>query len=251
MALFIVTGMLLGACAPIFTTPTPPVEAPAPRATELATPAQAPASNTNAAVEAAVQALAKLLSVDPSAITVVKIEPTEWPDACLDLPEKGEMCTQVLTPGYLVVLEAKDVRYEYRTNATGSKVRLGGKAEASQPAAAPASTDVVIVWHREGGFAGYCDDLTIYATGLVSASSCKGNQPTTLGTVQMIPAQLEQLTAWIKGLKSFAISHTDKAKADAMTVRLTFTGAGAAEASNADKQAIQDFAAGLFAGFKR
>lgn len=249
VALFIVMGMLLGACAPIFATPMPPAETPP--ASAPTPPAQAPAGDASAAVEAAAQTLARLLGVERSAIVVVKVEPAEWPNACLDLPEKGEMCAQVLTPGYLVILETQGMRYEYRTNSTGSRVRLAGKSEAGPVAGAPAGQEVILVWHREGGFAGYCDDLTVYANGAVSASSCKGDRAAGLGTVQMTTAQLEQLTRWAKDLKSFAISHTDKAKADAMTVRLTFTGAGTVEAGDVEKQAIQEFAAGLFAAVQK
>jgi len=62
------------------------------------------------AVDASVSALAIQLGVDPSAITVVWVETKEWPDTSLGCPEPGMMYTQVITPGYLVVLDARESR---------------------------------------------------------------------------------------------------------------------------------------------
>lgn len=39
----------------------------------------------------------------------------EWPDACLGAPAQGEVCAQVVTPGYRVFVEADGQRIEYRT----------------------------------------------------------------------------------------------------------------------------------------
>jgi hypothetical protein len=39
-------------------------------------------------------------------IEVVEAEEKEWSDACLGLAEEGEMCAQVITPGWEVTLRA-------------------------------------------------------------------------------------------------------------------------------------------------
>jgi len=57
-------------------------------------------------------------------IVIASAEPTEWPDACLGLPSEGEMCAQVITPGYRVIAQVFGREYVYRTNADGSVVRL-------------------------------------------------------------------------------------------------------------------------------
>jgi hypothetical protein len=38
-------------------------------------------------------------------IEVIRAEEVEWPDGALGCPEEGEMYTQAIVPGYLVVLE--------------------------------------------------------------------------------------------------------------------------------------------------
>lgn len=47
----------------------------------------------------------------------------EWPNSCLGLAEEGEMCAEVITPGYEVVVEAAGKIYTYRTNREGSVIR--------------------------------------------------------------------------------------------------------------------------------
>lgn len=75
------------------------------------------------AVPAAMQALAEELGRSPEAITVVAYEQAEWPDACLGLPQPGEQCAQVVTPGWKVVLRMDGVDYELHTDEFGTQVR--------------------------------------------------------------------------------------------------------------------------------
>jgi len=56
------------------------------------------------------------LGVDPSTVQVVQAERTEWPDAGLGCPRPGEFYAQVVTPGYLVIVEANDTQLEYHTD---------------------------------------------------------------------------------------------------------------------------------------
>lgn len=67
--------------------------------------------------------LAARLSVDPDSIGIEDFIAADWPDACLGLPEEGEMCAQVITPGYSVLLEHNGTQYGYRTNMDGSVVK--------------------------------------------------------------------------------------------------------------------------------
>jgi len=192
------------------------------------------------------QILAQQLGIDLSAITIASAEKVEWPDGCLGIPIEGIACIQVVTPGYKVILEAEGKRYEYHTDETGAYVVLasietsGGRLDASD--------GPVLAWHREGGIAGFCDDLTVYLTGDAFASSCKGNQPTNLGHARLTAEQLAQVYAWVDRLKSFEFERTDPAKVDQMTIRIVFSGAGSVDATDADIQAIQQFAADVFAG---
>ena len=79
------------------------------------------------AFEAARQAPARQLGVDPLAIRWVESVPVDWPDACLGLPAAGESCAQGITPGFRVVVETGGTSYEFRTNREGSIVRSGAE----------------------------------------------------------------------------------------------------------------------------
>jgi hypothetical protein len=76
-----------------------------------------------AAAEAARQQLANTLGIDITQIQVVAIESTEWPDACLGLPDEGEVCAQVITPGYELTMEVNQQEYVIRTDQTGEIIR--------------------------------------------------------------------------------------------------------------------------------
>ena len=59
--------------------------------------------------------LAERLSVDPSQITVVSIEPAIWPNGCLGLESSSQVCSQALVEGWLAILIGPDGReYRYR-----------------------------------------------------------------------------------------------------------------------------------------
>jgi hypothetical protein len=67
------------------------------------------------------QALAKDLGIDIGGVTLQKIEATEWRDSSLGCPQPGMNYLQVITPGYLIVLDAQGSSYEYHTD-TGRRV---------------------------------------------------------------------------------------------------------------------------------
>jgi hypothetical protein len=75
------------------------------------------------AVRAAVQRLSQSLDVAADQIEVISYQQVEWPDACLGLASADEMCAQVITPGWEIMLEAAGRTYEVHTNMTGSSVR--------------------------------------------------------------------------------------------------------------------------------
>jgi hypothetical protein len=133
-------------------------------------------------------------------------------------------------------------------SAAASPTRAVATPVGGRPGSAWAGTnDVILTWHREGGIAGFCDEVKVYGSGEASVSTCKGGETKELGHVQLSPEQMGQLRVWVETLRSFEFEHTDQAVADAMTIRLAFAGKGAAEASDADKQAMQDLAAQLYA----
>jgi hypothetical protein len=108
-----------------------------------------------------------------------------------------------------------------------------------------AATGTAFTWHRSGGIAGFCDDLTVYLSGDYYAASCKGDLKVP-GRMHLTPEQLTKLYSWVDRLAPFEINHTDPATADAMTIRLNFYGTGSQAAGDKEKADVQSFASELF-----
>jgi hypothetical protein len=83
-------------------------------------PTSTPATHPEA-VMAAVRFLAMQLDLPPEAIRVVAWEPVDWPDAALGCPEPGKVYAQILTPGYVVFLEARGETFRVHTDRTGER----------------------------------------------------------------------------------------------------------------------------------
>jgi hypothetical protein len=109
-----------------------------------------------------------------------------------------------------------------------------------------ASWGLALAWHREGGIAGFCDDLTVYVTGIAYASSCAGEQPADLGQVRLDAEPLEEIYRWVDSLAPFEYEQTDPAVADAMTIRMVFSGAGEEPAPAEQIAEIENFAGLLY-----
>ena len=67
-------------------------------------------------VKLAREDLASRKGIDKDDITVVNIEPVDWPDASLGCPEPGKMYAQVITPGYRILLSYKKEKYKYHSD---------------------------------------------------------------------------------------------------------------------------------------
>lgn len=273
------------------------------------------------AVRNAMQFLAQELKVPLDAITLQDIKEVDWPDSCLGVARKGQLCMQVITPGYRILFNAGQKTYEVHTDRAGGAIVLAPEPAAIEDASITweqvengtcrkisilgsvleygdcqgpmmigefselrmkewqelaatfkpfvSETETqnvkfegqgdqavsqseersmaewarlvydeaesgrsgvawgsVLVWHREGGIAGFCDDLVIYSSGWAYASSCKQSNTSEQKGARLTADQLEQLYRWVDELKSFEISQKDSAAADAMTIAITFSGTG-------------------------
>ena len=78
------------------------------------------------AVWAAIEDLALHLMINPDQVKVISFLKEEWPDSCLGLAAADEMCLQVITPGYRVLLGASGQRFEYHTDQSGGALRVIG-----------------------------------------------------------------------------------------------------------------------------
>jgi hypothetical protein len=74
-------------------------------------------------VVVAIRYLADDLQVDPALIQVMDYTEVEWPDTCLGAPRPEEQCSQVLTPGWRVMVKGSGNVYELRTDLMGEQVR--------------------------------------------------------------------------------------------------------------------------------
>ena len=199
------------------------------------TPVMAP----DALIKAASEALAKVMSLDLADIKFVSAQLVEWPDSCLGMALPGTACSQIVTPGYLIVLEANGVQFEYHTNADGSVIVPGTLA---------------LVWQRVGGIAGFCDTLVLFRSGEAHGDWCKpqaGSTDTTQG-VTLTADEQTQLNEWLAKYGTVSVTQADPAgAADAMTVTLTLYGSGSGQPTAAEQQTILDFASTVFTRIKK
>jgi hypothetical protein len=179
---------------------------------EQPTPTHIPVDLTPAQ-RAAINALSENLGVPVDQIKLVSTEAVEWPDGCLGVQEEGVACTQVITPGFRVILEANGRQVEYRTNEDGTQIR---------PATA------AMTWKREGGIAGFCDYLTVYFSGEVRASSCKLGQSVEERMIDILSEEeIAKLDEWLGKYGTVNMDASDPVGvADRMVVTLSLMGTG-------------------------
>jgi hypothetical protein len=72
-------------------------------------------------VDAAVRDAAARLSLASGAgdLRVQQVEPREWPDSALGCPRQGVMYSQIVTPGFLVIINGAGRELEYHADSRG------------------------------------------------------------------------------------------------------------------------------------
>jgi len=95
---------------PIFFAPTP---TPSPLPTLAILPYGAADLSETDYVNKAKEALADKLKIGVSEINLVNAEKREWSDTSLGCPEGGRFYSQVITPGYLIVLSVQGGSFTY------------------------------------------------------------------------------------------------------------------------------------------
>jgi hypothetical protein len=63
------------------------------------------------------QDLSERLGVASDTIVLVAVEPETFSDSSLGVPQPGQMYLQVITPGYVIYLQADGVTYTYNAGA--------------------------------------------------------------------------------------------------------------------------------------
>jgi len=171
-------------------------------------------------IEAARMALSLALGLDIADIAIVKAEPVEWPDGCLGLSLPGQACTEAITPGYLIEFAANGRQYAYHTNQDGSVVRPG---------------TVALDWSRNGGIAGFCDVLVVFASGEVLGGDCRAEG----GFKESVLSAEEraELEAWLDSLSSVMVHESNPpGTADGMEVKLNLYGTGSGALTESAEQ---------------
>ncbi|MBV9324628.1 MAG: hypothetical protein JO352_12660 [Chloroflexi bacterium] len=106
--------LALAACGPSTTPATPaPVAStttPAPGASPVVSPESA------AVVDAAVTDAASHLGVSRDTLHVDQVEPRQWPDSSLGCPQPGQLYSQIVTPGFLIVISSGAHQLEYHSD---------------------------------------------------------------------------------------------------------------------------------------
>lgn len=82
-------------------------------------------------VELAKKDMASKLNIPETSVTVLRVVPTQWPDTSLGYPEPEVMYAQVITPGYVILLQAGSTTYEYHSDY--ERVVAPPKAPKTQP----------------------------------------------------------------------------------------------------------------------
>ena len=57
-------------------------------------------------------------------VTLIKIEPVNWPNSCLGVEIENQMCLDVISSGYRIVFDTPQGEFVFHTNETGSNIRL-------------------------------------------------------------------------------------------------------------------------------
>lgn len=131
VALLSTGGLLLLGCQGI-----PQRDQPDPNVTSGMEPAAVAASQPEAVRTAVMADAAARTGLSSDQLAIIQVEPQDWPDGCLGIAEPDTLCTQVIVPGWQVVVQGLEQEWVYRTDSNGRQVKL---AE-SQPRT-DASTD--------------------------------------------------------------------------------------------------------------
>jgi hypothetical protein len=67
--------------------------------------------------------VSEILKTPVENLQLESIEQMEWPNGCLGLPEQAEVCTEAITPGWLLVFNVNGQKYRFRIDQAGTVVR--------------------------------------------------------------------------------------------------------------------------------
>jgi hypothetical protein len=80
------------------------------------------------ALDEARRSLSRRLGAPEAQVSIREVERVEWPNACLGAGGNEEICAEVITPGFRIVLEARGQEHVYHSDLQG-KVRRAADEE--------------------------------------------------------------------------------------------------------------------------
>lgn len=103
---------------PISTSEISPLQTPKSEGTDMSDPTINPDPQAQNMIQLAKESLARKFKISEDQIYVSSCKAIVWPDASLGCPQSGIVYTQVLTPGFQVLLEAIGKSFSYHTDGT-------------------------------------------------------------------------------------------------------------------------------------
>ena len=218
---FVLTALLLAACAPARQPSPPPITPSAPAALPTAaSPTQPVPTAEPAPTAAARRLLASQRRAQPEQIRVIAAQAVDWPNSCLGVEWPDLACAQVITPGWRVILELEGQQYTYHTDAAGAQVIL-----ASAP---PPQIGAVRMDWREAG-SQPCSQAQIGADG-VAFGACGG---VLMGAAFAHPQRAAELAHFYQTYAPFEV--------DSGVIQFAFLGGGTQTASAVEQRALAEW----------
>ena len=98
--------------------PVATMTAPVPDTTPLTSPGNL-GGTMNPVVDQVIHVYAEQNALELATIQVISYERVDWPDGCLGVVKPGMMCTEMITPGYRILLNVAGRDIELRTTLQG------------------------------------------------------------------------------------------------------------------------------------
>jgi len=257
-SLVVAMGIALGACAERTptglgktqtipsavptSTPSASVPTPVPALTRAPQATKPPASSEILpfTIDAIREYLASQLTLPAEQVTLSNWQPVEWRDACLGVHKPKEMCLDVITPGFTLKFQTGATTTMVNTDATAKNFRLAQEPESPGPLPA-------LSWIRTGGFAGVCQNLSVYSTGSYWLRDCKTDVVLAQGVLP--EEQQTYLSELFKRYGSFEWKPMPSANsADMFIDQIRFYGTGSQMMPAEEQQKLNEYLAKLAGG---
>lgn len=176
----------------------------------------------NPAAQAARQSLAHELGLNPYVVLLESSTSIQWPDGCLGIYKTGQMCTQQITPGFVIILSALGKLYQFNTDENGAQV-------SAVPGLAAPVNDLVLTWHTDG----QCQTAMLRPEASVTSGPCNGQLMTYTFSSDTPQA--------VQDLITFAATYAP-VYAETPAGQLNFHGTGSQTASVAEQRMLAEWA---------